>query len=150
MYKYTNTKHLPKVQYKHNKGQHLEQLARYNMTGEILPADNKPFWVSADVLNIQLKSGKAQACKGYDIDAYIERNAAEQYGFCLADESGIVIMSPAEYKEMVLKYAEPTYDTKGEPVLRFKAESDEMRGWLDVKLNGKTRYNARYWYTVRA
>lgn len=150
MYKYTNTKRLPKVQYKHNKGQHLEQLARYNLTGEILPADNKPFWATADVLNIQLKSGKAQACKGYDIDEYISRNTAESYGWCLADESGIIIMSPAEYKEFCLKYSAESCNSDGCPIRRFKAESDEIRGWFDVKLNGKTRYNMRYWYTVRA
>jgi len=146
MYKYTNTKRLNTVQYKHNKGQHLEQLARYNLTGEICNADNVPFWAGADVMNIQLKSSKGQAAKGLNIDFYIESNAAEEYGWCLLDESGIIIMSPAEYKAFVARFAFESTDSKGCPILRFKAESDEMRGWFDIRLNGKTRYNMRYWY----
>lgn len=146
MYRINYTKALPKKQYKHNRGQHLEQLARYNLTGEILPADNVPFWVSGDVGKLQIKSAKAHAVEGWDIDSYIQNNAAEEYAWALQDESGLVIMDKAEYKAFVLKFSNECYSSEGLPIRRFKTETDEIKGYFDIALNGKTRYNTRYWY----
>ena len=141
---------LPIKRYYKNNGQHAEMVYRYTMTGEIIYADNKPYWEQGDCNGVQVKSGKACACKGYnltDLLRHLDRDAATGYAFVLKDFRFAVIMNRAEYTEFVCRFGYNGTDTKtGEPVTRIKADTDEMMGWFDIKLNGKTRYNTKYWY----
>lgn len=135
-----------KREYKNN-GQHAEQVYRYTVTGEHYKADNLPYWMGADCNGVQIKSGKACACRGDDLLGHIARDTATAYAFVLKDFRAAIIMTPAEYLEFVKRFRYDGTDSKtGEPCTRIKGDTDEMYGWFDIKLNGKTRYNMKYWY----
>ena len=117
-----------------NNGQHAEQIARFTLTGEIVKADNKPFTIGGDVLDIQIKGARATVCKGLDIKAHIELDGANRYGYVVADFSKMYIMSPTEWIEFVERFARPTTDSPkngGGVKLRLNHESKAMREWLE-------------------
>lgn len=117
-----------------NNGQHAEQVARFTLTGKIVKADNKPFTVGGDILDIQIKSARATVCDGLDIRAHVELDAAKCYGYVLADFTKMYIMSPDDWIEFVEKFATATTDSSkngGRIKLRLSHEGKAMRQWLE-------------------
>lgn len=116
-----------------NHGQHAEQVARYTLTGVICKADNKPFTVGADCLDIQIKSARATICKGLDIKKHLELDSASRYGYVVKDFSVMYIMSKAEYLEFCNLFATVTRESTrngGAVKLRLKDETRAMLKWL--------------------
>lgn len=122
-----------KRHYKNN-GQHLEQLARFNLTGEIVKADNLPFWLDADCLNIQIKSARATVCNGTDIDYHLRIDKAEEYAFILKNEKIMYIMSKTEYKAFITEFQTLDRDSRtGKSKIRLKDESKAMLHYLQER-----------------
>ena len=116
-----------------NNGQHAEQIARFTLTGEIVKADNKPFTVGADCLDIQIKSARATICKGTDIEKHLRVDKANRYGYVLKDFSTMYIMTKAEYYRFASLFSTKTRESEkngGAEKLRFKDETAEMLKWL--------------------
>ena len=115
-----------------NNGQHLEQCARFTLTGKIQKADNKPFTAGGDIGDLQVKSARATICKGTDIKAHIEIDGAERYGY-ITKEMTMFVMTKVEYLEFIERFATITRESKkngGAEKLRLKSESKEMKEWL--------------------
>jgi len=117
-----------------NNGQHAEQVFRFTMTGVIFRADNRPASESGDYLDIQIKSARATVCKGTDINKYLEMDAANRYAYVTEDFKTAFIMNKEEWKQFVNKFGTVTRESKkngGKEKIRLKAESKEMREWLE-------------------
>ncbi len=120
-----------------NNGQRAEQLVRFTINGTAERADNVAATAAGDVvwngLQLQIKSARATVCKGTDIAAHIEDDAAEVYGYVNKDMDTMYIMNPSKWAEFVNKFASVTRDSKkngGREKLRLRAESKAMREWL--------------------
>lgn len=123
-----------KSEYKNN-GQRLEQIARFNLTGEIAKADNKKFTECGDCNGFQIKSARATICKGTDLAAHIENDAAIGYIYITA-ELVAYTMSKAEYLEFATQFATLTRESAkngGAEKLRFKSESKALLEWLKAR-----------------
>jgi hypothetical protein len=119
-----------------NNGQHAEQVARYTLTGEICKADNKPFYMGADCLDLQIKTSRATVCIGLDIKAHIARDMAGRYGYVTADFKSLYIMTPSEWLEFAETFKTITTETAyngGRVKTRLKTEGKAMREWLRAK-----------------
>ena len=118
-----------------NHGQDAEQSVRFMLTGEIVKADNLSHELGADCLNYQIKSARATICKGADLKAYLDMDAATAYIYATND--GIAyIMNRAEYEEFCTEFATLTRDSSkngGGEKLRLKSESKAMLEWLKAK-----------------
>lgn len=124
-------KHITRT-YKNN-GQHAEQVARFTLTGEIVKADNKPYYMGGDIGDLQIKSSKASICKGTDIRAHIEKDGANRYGYVDSACEVMYIMDSTEYINFVEQFGYITKDSKkngGAEKIRLKAESKKMIDWL--------------------
>lgn len=122
-------------QYKNN-GQHAEQVARFTLTGKIEKADNKPFTMCADCLDIQIKSARATVCKGTDIKAHIAIDKAERYGYVTADFKTMFIMNKTEWFDFCSLFGTITRESKqngGQIKTRLKTENKTMIEWLTLK-----------------
>lgn len=116
-----------------NNGQHLEQTARYFLTGRIEKADNTPCTVDGDCNGIQIKSARATICKGTDIAAHIEKDAATEYAYITAQEE-MYLMTATEYKEFATAFATVTRESEkngGQEKTRFKSESKALLAYLE-------------------
>lgn len=123
-----------KSEYKNN-GQRLEQIARFNLTGEVVKADNRKATECGDCLGYQIKSARATICKGTDIAAHIENDAAVGYIYITAELKAYT-MSKAEYLEFATKFATLTRESSkngGAEKLRFKSESKALLEWLKAR-----------------
>lgn len=119
-------------QYKNN-GQAKEQWLRYVLTGEIVKADNKPYYMGGDIGSIQVKSAKATACKGYDIQAYVNQDGATSYAY-ITKNYVVYHMSPAEWVKFVEMFSYRTYESaknNGTPKMRLYDESKKMLNYLE-------------------
>lgn len=118
-----------------NNGQHAEQVARYTLTGKILPADNRPFHQEADCNGLQIKSSRATICNGTDIQAHIEKDAATAYGYVTKDFNTMYVMSKKEYYEFAKEFGTvTTANNKNKTAkTRLKTEGKKMKEWLQVR-----------------
>ena len=119
-----------------NIGQHAEQVARFTLTGKICKADNKPHDLSADCLNFQIKGARATVCRGTDLKAYLDRDAATAFIYVTADFETMYIMSRAEYEEFVNEFGTVTRESSrngGTEKIRLGYESKRMREWLESR-----------------
>ena len=135
MYKYLLLEEIEQT-YK-NRGQHKEQKARYNITGEISKADNVPFWVSGDCNDMQIKSARATICKGVNIAEHIEKDAARLYMYVCNDEQTAYIMSKSEYYCFCTLFSEQTTESPkngGTIKTRLKKETRAMIAWLQSNI----------------
>lgn len=122
-------------QYKNN-GQHAEQTVRFNLTGKIEKADNRPYTLGGDCLDIQIKSARATVCKGTDLSAYLALDGAKSYGYVTADFQSMYIMDKAEYAEFAETFGTITRESKangGSAKIRLKHESKELIEWLRAR-----------------
>ena len=118
-----------------NDGQHFQQLFTYAMTGEVVKADNLPYWKGADVLHYQVKSARATVCKGLDLMSHLAKDKAREYVYVSKQEIAY-IMSPAEYVDFVNLFA--TKDVESgkngrSEKLRLGRETSKMMAWLEGK-----------------
>ena len=131
----TSTKYIEIASNYKNNGQRLEQIARYNLTGELIKADNRKATESGDCLGYQIKSARATICKGTDIKAHIESDAAIGYIY-VTSELIAYTMNKTEYLEFATKFATLTTDSPkngGSKKMRFKSESKALLEWLKAK-----------------
>lgn len=117
-----------------NNGQHAEQVARYTLTGEVLRADSRPCTECGDCGNLQIKSARATVCAGTDIYSHIEADAAELYGYVIADFSKMYIMTPEEYIEFVRLFGYITKGSNGKEKITLKSENWNTTNWLRTKV----------------
>lgn len=121
---------------RYNNGQKAEQIARFTLTGKIEKADNKPFTLGGDCGDIQIKSARATICKGRNIKAHTDMDAANRYGYVVKDFSMIYIMSKDEYIEFATAFATLTRESEkngGAEKMRFKQENKAMLEWLKAR-----------------
>ena len=118
-----------------NHGQNAEQSVRFTLTGEIAKADSLRYDLGADCLNYQIKSARATVCKGTDLKAYLDLDAATAYIY--ADNGGTAwVMDRAEYEEFCNEFGSIQADSRkngGELKIRLKSESKAMQEWLRAK-----------------
>lgn len=119
-----------------NNGQHLEQCARFFLTGTIAKADNKAHTDGGDVGSLQLKSARATVCKGNDIEKYLATDGATEYGYITKDFV-LYTMNRNEYIEFCTVFGtkdrESTANGGGEKI-RLKSESKKMLEWLATRV----------------
>lgn len=131
----TSTKYIEITSEYKNNGQRLEQIARFNLTGEVAKADNRKATECGDCLGFQIKSARATICKGTDIKAHIESDAAIGYIYVTA-ELVAYTMSKAEYLEFATEFATLTRESAkngGSEKMRFKSESKALIEWLKAR-----------------
>ena len=118
-----------------NHGQNAEQSVRFTLTGEIAKADSLRYDLGADCLNYQIKSARATVCKGTDLKAYLDLDAATAYIY--ADNGGTAwVMDRAEYEEFCNEFGSIQADSRkngGELKIRLKSERKAMQEWLRAK-----------------
>lgn len=115
-----------------NNGQHFEQTYRFNKSGKICKADNRP---GADYEDIQIKSARATICKGTDLKSHIENDVARRYVY-ITKSLIAYEMNKAEYLEFTMIFATVTRESQkngGALKMRLKSESREMIEWLKAK-----------------
>lgn len=131
----TSTKYIEITSEYKNNGQRLEQIARFNLTGEVSKADNRKATECGDCLGFQIKSARATICKGTDIKAHLDSDAATAYIYVTAELIGYT-MSKAEYLEFATEFATLTRESSkngGAEKMRFKSESKAMLEWLRAR-----------------
>ena len=131
----TSTKFIEIASNYKNNGQRLEQIARFNLTGELAKADNRKATECSDCLGYQIKSARATICKGTDIQAHIENDAAIGYIYVTAELIAYT-MSKTEYLEFATKFATLTKESPkngGSEKMRFKSESKALLEWLKAR-----------------
>jgi hypothetical protein len=119
-------------QYKNN-GQHAEQVVRFTLTGEITKADNKAYNLASDCLNYQIKSARATVCKGCDLKAYLDADAASGYIYVMADFKTAYIMNRNEYEKFVYAFGTVTRESTkngGATKIRLNHETNKMKQWF--------------------
>ena len=119
-----------------NNGQDIEQSVRFELTGEIAKADNLAHHLGGDCLNFQIKSARASICKGTDLKAYLDMDAATAYIYGTQNGTAY-IMSREEYEEFCGEFATPTTESAkngGGAKLRLKSESKAMLEWLGARV----------------
>ena len=118
-----------------NHGQNAEQSVRFTLTGEIAKADNLRYDLGADCLNYQIKSARATVCKGTDLKAYLDLDAATAYIY--ADNDGTAwVMDRAEYESFCTEFGSIQADSRkngGNLKIRLKSESKAMQEWLRAR-----------------
>lgn len=118
-----------------NHGQDAEQSIRFELTGELVKADNLPHNLGTDCLNYQIKSARATVCNGTDLKAYLDMDAANAYIY--ADNDGTAwVMDRAEYESFCTEFGSIQANSKkngGNLKIRLKSESKAMKEWLRAK-----------------
>jgi hypothetical protein len=118
-----------------NNGQDIEQSIRFELTGDLCKADNLAHHLGGDCLNFQIKSARATVCKGTDLKAYLDMDAATAYIYGTLEGKGY-IMSREEYEAFCGEFATITTDSRkngGELKMRLKHESKALLEWLEVR-----------------
>lgn len=134
-------------------GQAGEVSACYTLTGEVKKPDaNTPFYIAGDFScaeygEVQVKTQKATVCEGWSIEAHIAKDKANTYAYVTKSLEWVILMSPAEWKVFLERFAYTCYSSDGtRQKMRLKAESTEMLMWLDEKINGRV-YGRPAYYT---
>lgn len=116
-----------------NNGQEAERVFRYTYTGELTRADNVKHTDGADCDDIQIKSARASVCKGTDIEAYLEADAAKRFAYVIKDFTRAYIMDKITYIAFVKAFGTVTRESEkngGTTKIRLKSESRAMLEWL--------------------
>lgn len=115
-----------------NNGQHLEQVFRYNLTGEITKADNLKASEGTDLFNYSIKSARATVCKGTNIDEHLATDKATEFVY-ITNDLVAYIMNKDEYKTFVNLFASVDTESSkngGSKKLRLGRETSKMLEWL--------------------
>lgn len=119
-----------------NNGQEAERVFRYTYTGELTRADNIKHTNGADCEDIQIKSARASVCKGTDIEAYLEADAARRFAYVIKDFTRAYIMDRITYIAFVKAFGTITRESEkngGATKIRLKSESKAMLEWLSER-----------------
>ena len=115
-----------------NNGQHLEQVFRFNLTGEIVKADNIEHDKGTDFGNYSIKSARATVCKGTDLVAYLDTDKATEFVY-ITKTLTAYIMNRTEYTEFVNLFGTTTTESAkngGHTKIRLGHETAKMLEWL--------------------
>ena len=115
-----------------NNGQHLEQVFRYNLTGEIAKADNIKHDKGTDLFNYSIKSARATVCKGTDLTAYLDTDKATEFVY-ITKTLTAYIMNRTEYTAFVTLFGTVTCESAkngGHEKIRLGHETAKMLEWL--------------------
>ena len=115
-----------------NNGQHLEQVFRYNLTGEIAKADNLAHDKGTDLLNYSVKSARATVCKGTDLDTYLDTDKATEFVY-ITKNLIAYIMNRTEYTAFVKTFGTVTCESAkngGHKKIRLGHETAKLLEWL--------------------
>lgn len=115
-----------------NNGQHLEQVFRYNLTGEIAKADNLAHDKGCDLLHYSVKSARATVCKGTDLETYLDTDKATEFVYITKDLTAY-IMNRTEYTAFVETFGTVTCESAkngGHKKIRLGHETAKMLEWL--------------------
>lgn len=118
-----------------NHGQNAEQSVRFTLTGELLKADNVRYDLGADCMNFQIKSARATVCKGTDLKAYLDLDAATAYIYA-ANDGTAYVMNRDEYEQFCTKFGSIQANSRkngGDLKIRLKSESKAMTEWLKAR-----------------
>jgi hypothetical protein len=115
-----------------NNGQHLEQVFRYNLTGNIEKADNIPHDKGTDLFHYSIKSARATVCKGTDITAYLDTDKATEFVY-ITKTLTAYIMNRTEYTEFVNLFGTITCESAkngGHQKIRLGHETAKLLEWF--------------------
>ena len=115
-----------------NNGQHLEQVFRYNLTGEIAKADNLAHDKGTDLLHYSIKSARATVCKGTNLDAYLDTDKATEFVY-ITKALTAYIMNRIEYTAFVRMFGTVTCESAkngGHKKIRLGHETAKMLEWF--------------------
>ena len=115
-----------------NNGQHLEQVFRFNLTGEIVKADNIEHDKGTDFGNYSIKSARATVCKGTDLATYLDTDKATEFVYITKDLVAY-IMNRTEYTAFVETFGTVTTESAkngGQSKIRLKHETPALLEWL--------------------
>lgn len=115
-----------------NNGQHLEQVFRFNLTGEIVKADNIEHDKGTDFGNYSIKSARATVCKGTDLATYLDTDKATEFVYITKDLIAY-IMNKTEYTVFVETFGTVTTESAkngGQSKIRLKHETPALLEWL--------------------
>ena len=115
-----------------NNGQHLEQVFRYNLTGEIAKADNLAHDKGCDLLHYSVKSARATVCKGTDLATYLATDCATEFVYITKNLTAY-IMNRTEYTAFVNEFGTVTCESAkngGHKKIRLGHETAKMLEWL--------------------
>ena len=115
-----------------NNGQHLEQVFRFNLTGEIVKADNIEHDKGTDFGNYSIKSARATVCKGTDLATYLDTDKATEFVYITKDLIAY-IMNKTEYTAFVETFGTVTTESAkngGQSKIRLKHETPALLEWL--------------------
>lgn len=118
-----------------NRGQRAEQIARFTLTGNAGRADNISHTVSADCLDVQIKSARATVCSGTtNIEEYLATDAAKRYAYVSEAMNTMFIMTRAEYLEFARTFGTVTRESHskggGKVKVRLGHETKALMQWL--------------------
>ena len=115
-----------------NNGQHLEQVFRYNLTGEIAKADNLAHDKGTDLFHYSVKSARATVCKGEDLAAYLATDKATEFVY-ITKTLTAYIMTKAVWLLFCQTFGTITTESienGGGKKIRLKHETPKMLQWL--------------------
>ena len=133
------------VFYKHNAGQHRQQVADFNLTGQLRRADKIPFNVGSDIpeLNISVKSARftlmsGRLCKAQDFDGIVVQYFAEvhstEWVYVTEDLMGY-FMSADEFRSLLYQFCHLERESDSPAYkIRMGRETDEVIKWLQAQL----------------
>lgn len=119
-----------------NNGQHLEQMFRFTLTGELAKADNLPATAGADCLGYQIKSARATLCKGRDLRAAMKNDKATAYAYVTKDGLAY-LMNRDEYLEFGNEFGTLTRESDkngGAEKIRLGHETKKLLDWLSERV----------------
>lgn len=118
-----------------NKGQAIEQVARFVLTGKREKADNIAHDKGADCLHYQIKSARATVCRGLDIAEHLARDVALEYIYITQGLQGY-IMNRAEWLAFCVAFGTVTRESPkngGGEKIKLKSESRALIQWLEER-----------------
>jgi hypothetical protein len=133
------------VFYKHNAGQHRQQVADFNLTGQIRRADKVPYNVGSDIpeLNISVKSARftlmsGKLCKAQDFDGIVNQYFAEVHStewlYVTEDLKGY-FMNAEEFKSLLYQFCDLERESNSTIYkIRMGRENEEVTNWLQAQL----------------
>ena len=116
----------------HNRGQALEQIFRYNVTGEKVKADNVRAEDGTDCLHYSIKSARATVCRGTDLTAYLDTDKATEWVYITKDLTAY-IMNRTEWVAFIETFGTVTVESQkngGHKKIRLGHETSKMIEWL--------------------
>lgn len=109
----------------YNKGEKVEWMVGYDLTGTPSERNNKPGCQGGDVEGWQVKSPKA---------SMVENDNCKGYIFGFADAEYYYSMNKEEFETFLTEFSYLDKDSKtGKAKIRIKNDTKKMREWLQAR-----------------